>query len=69
MKYSIVATYTFDHYIEFDSEKMYTKDGLLEIVSNVLSGDSETKNKFNPRINWNVGSGMDIEYTIEKGEE
>ena len=69
MKYKILATYTFDHYIEFDSEKMYTKDGLREIVSDILSENSETRNKFNPRIDWNVCSGMDIEYEIEKENE
>lgn len=65
MKYNILATYTFDHYVEFDSEKNYTKNELRDIVSNILNEEEETIKKFNPRINWNVCSGMDIEYEIE----
>ena len=69
MKYKILATYTFDHYIEFDSEKVYTKDELRDIVSNIFNEKEDTIKEFNPRINWNVCSGMDIEYDTEKEEE
>lgn len=65
MKYKILATYTFDHYIEFDSEKMYTKNELRDIVSNIFNEKEETIKEFKPKIYWNVCSGMDIEYKIE----
>ena len=37
MKYNILATYTFEHYVEFNSEKNYTKNELRDIVSNILN--------------------------------
>lgn len=69
MKYRILATYTFEHYVEFDSEKNYTKDELRDIVSDILHNKKEANKEFKPRIDWNVCSGMDIEYEIEGKEE
>lgn len=47
-------------------KKNYTKDELRDIVSNILNGKKETIEEFKPEINWNVCSGMDIEYEIER---